>query len=294
LEFQIRRIQIPDTKAWINIEPLSDIHIGSKFHDKKKFAEVIQRIKDDPSRYTFIMGDVFDATLPDNKFFDQETQDPELPELEDQFQYALKSLMPIRHKILGVHSGNHDERVRIKHFDNIVLRLVNELNSPNDLMEDYPIEIAPPLPVDENGRKIRIKYLSYMAITRLVFFRKFESGEEHIDSSWDIHTWHGGYSGRRVGGNLNNQEDLAAGWSADIYLSGHTHQIIIDKRVKVSMDQYGKLQEIVKVFAVCGTFMRAYNEGTMSYAELKGYSPQRCGTITVSIQPYDRKIQAHE
>jgi hypothetical protein len=59
------------------------------------------------------------------------------------------------------------------------------------------------------------------------------------------------------------------------------------------MDQFGHLQEIVKIFGVCGTFLRAYNEGTMSYAEIKGYGPQRVGTLTVSIQPYERKIQGH-
>ncbi len=282
MEFQIRRIQVPNTTTWANIEPLSDIHVGSKFHDKTKFAEVIQRIKDDPSRYTFLMGDLFDATLPDNKFYDQETQDPELPELEDQFQYLLKALLPIRHKILGVHTGNHDERIRLRHFDNIVLRLVKELNRE---------WIDPAL----NAPKLEtpIPYLGYMAITRLVFFRKFESGEEHIDSSYDLFTWHGGYSGRRIGGNINNMEDIAAGWSADIYLSGHTHQLGVNKRIKVAMDQYGKLQEIVKIFGICGTFMRAYNDGTISYAEIKGYGPQRVGTLTVSIQPYERKLQAH-
>jgi len=294
LEFQIRRIQVPNTTTWINIEPLSDIHVGSKFHDKRKFAEVIERIKNDPSRYTILMGDNFDATLPDNKFFDQETQDPELPSLESQKQYLLKMLLPIRHKILGVHSGNHDERVRLKHFDNMVLQLVDELNSPSEMMDDYPADVAPPLPVDQDGKKVPIKYLGYMALSRLVFFRKFPSGEEHIDSSYDIFTWHGGYSGRRIGGNINNMEDLAAGWSADVYLAGHTHQLGVDKRIKVSMDQYGHLQEIVKIFGICGTFFRSYNEGVMSYGEIKGFGPQRVGTITISIQPYERKLQAHE
>jgi hypothetical protein len=172
MEFQVLKIYVPDTKTWINVEPLSDIHIGSKFFDKVKFMEVRDRIRDNPTRYTFIMGDIFDSTLPDNKFFDVETQDPELPTIEDQFQWILKALMPIRHKILGVHTGNHDERVRLKHFDNVVLRLVNELNKPHgEIMDDYPESVAPPLRLDENGQKIPIKFLGYMALTRLVLVR---------------------------------------------------------------------------------------------------------------------------
>jgi hypothetical protein len=305
LEFQIRKIYVPDTTTEVFVEPLSDIHVGSKFFDKKKFIEVRDRIRDDPNRYTFILGDIFDATLPDNKFFDQNTQDPELDTLQKQFTWILNALLPIRHKILGVHCGNHDERVRLKHFDDMVAKLVDRLNRPDvDGMDDYPVESGVPrlgennLLVAFNGNTSfkpgTVIYLWYMAMTRLVFVRKFPSGEEHVDSSVEFHTWHGGYSGRRIGGNLNNQEDLATGWSADVYLSGHTHQIVIDKKPKVSMDQYGHLQEITKIFAVCGTFLRAYNEGTMSYAELKAFQPQRVGTITISIFPYTRKLQAHE
>src|SRR2546427_4027021 len=112
----------------INIEPLSDIHVGSVFHDKVKFKERVNYIQSDPNRYTILMGDSFDMTLPDHKFFDAKTQDPDLPELEDQFQYLLNMLLPIRHKILAVLTGNHDERLRLKHGQDFVSRLVRELN----------------------------------------------------------------------------------------------------------------------------------------------------------------------
>src|SRR2546427_11632876 len=111
METQILKIKYKGIGSFINIEPLSDIHVGSKFHDKAKFREVVERIRDDPSRYTFLLGDLFDMTFPDNKFYDSETVDPELPTLEDQFQYLLKMLLPIRHKILGVLTGNHEEHL---------------------------------------------------------------------------------------------------------------------------------------------------------------------------------------
>ncbi len=266
----------------MNIEPLSDIHVGGRFHDKVKFKEVIERIKNDPSRYTFIMGDIFDATTPDNKFFDERTRDPELPELHDQMNYLLKLLLPIRHKILGVHTGNHDERQRIRHYDDVVLRLVNELN------REYPPDSGIP------KLETPIKYLGYLAITRLVFVRKFPSGEEHEDSSYDIFTAHGGYAGRRAGGNLNNNEDIARDFSADIYLTGHTHQIVLHKMEKIAMDKYGHLQKVVKIFAVCGSFAQPYNEGFITYPEYRVLSASRVGTITISIDPFNKKLQAHE
>jgi len=282
MEFQILKMYYEGTGTWFNIEPISDIHVGARFHDKKKLAEVVERIKNDPNRYTFIMGDIFDCTTADNKFYDNKTQDPDLPELEDQFNYILKTLLPIRNKILGVHCGNHDERQRKRHFDDVVLRLVRELNF------EYPESSG----IQKLERQI--KYLKYLALTRLVFFRKFPSGEEHEDSSYDIFTAHGAYAGRRAGGNLNSNEDIARDFSADIYLTGHTHQIVLHKMEKISMDKYGHLQKIVKVFGVCGSFANPYNEGFITYPEYKILSASRVGTITISIDPYNKKVQAHE
>ena len=267
MEFNIKKIYYNKTGDFINIEPIGDIHVGSKFFDKKKFMEVRDRILNDPSRMTIVMGDIFDATLPDNKFFDVKTQDEELPSLALQFQWIKNALLPIKDKIIGIHCGNHDERLRLRHYEDYVARLAMELGVP---------------------------YLSYMAITRLVFFRKFDSGEEHNDGSFDIFSAHGGYAGRYVGGNLNSNEQIAMHFSADIYLTAHTHQVAVHKKEKIAMDAYGHLQKIVKIFGVCGSFLQPYNEGTTSYPEYKIMPATRVGTITVSIDPYNRKLQAHE
>ncbi len=282
MEFQIRKIYTSSRTDFVDIEPLSDIHVGARFHDKVKFKEVVERIKNQPNRYTFIMGDVFDCTDPDNKFFDMRTRDPELPELSDQMNYIVKMLLPIRNKILGVHTGNHDERQRLRHYDDLIGRLVAELN------RDYP---------DNSGiprLQAPIRYLGYMAITRLQFILKSETSKEHIMSSFDVFTAHGGYSGKRVGGNLNSNQDLLASFSADIYLTGHTHQVVIHKVEKIGMDQFGHLAKVVKISAVCGSFAQPYNEGFITYPEYKLLPASRVGTVTVSIQPFERKLQAHE
>jgi len=282
LETHIVKIYYPSRGDWIAVEPISDIHVGSKFHVKPKLDEVIERIQNDPLRYTIIMGDIFDATLPDHKFYDAETLDPELPTFEEQFEYILQKLLPIRHKILGVLCGNHDERVRIKHGSNIVLRLVRDLN------REYPEHLGIPTLLQP------IKYMGYSGFIRLMFFRKFESGEEHFDSSYEIFVHHGYFTGRRFGGNINSLEDMSRDNSADIYLTGHSHNVGSYKRPKTCMDQKGNLSEIVKIFAICGSFLKPYNQGVTSYAEVKGFPPTRIGTVTVSIDPFNRKLQVHE
>jgi len=297
LEFQRIKIPYPAVGTLVNIEPLSDIHVGGIFHDKKKFEERRNRIRDDPTCFTILMGDLFDCTDPDNKFFDMKTRDPELPDLEDQFQYLLKMLLPIRHKILGVLTGNHDERQRKRHYDDVVLRLTNALNAY------YPPEFNVPdlnsaglvRLIEDTEVPYTIKYLRYLGITRLVFYRKFaDSGKEHIDSSWDIFTAHGGYSGQLVGGNINALEKIAMLFSADVYLTGHTHNAVAYKMEKVAMDSRGHLQKIVKIFGSCGSFAQPYMEGVHTYPEVKILAASRVGTITISIDPYNRKLQAHE
>lgn len=293
------RVKVPyvGKGTFVNIEPLSDIHVGTIFHDKVKFRECVERIKNDPNRYTILMGDNFDATLPDHKFFDSKTIDPELPELEDQFQYLINLLLPIRHKILGVLTGNHDERLRQKHFNDFVSRLVRELNMEYPEARDVPdLNKGGLRIVSEDGQDLpyKIRYLGYSSFLRLIFMRQFGTENEHNDSAFDMFLHHGFYSGRRLGGNLNNLEDMARDFSADVYLTGHTHQIVMDKKVKMCMDKNGNLGEVTKVFAVCGSFYKGYCPDVISYAEVKGMSPQRCGTITVSFFPFERKIQCHE
>jgi predicted phosphodiesterase len=281
METHIVRIQYPNVGEQVHIEPISDIHVGSKFHMKEKLAEVIERIRTQPTRYTVIMGDIFDATPPDHKFFDAETLDPELPTFEEQFEYILLKLLPIRHKILAVLTGNHDERVRLHHNSNIVLRLVKELN------REYPEHLGiPALPR-------QIKYMGYSGFIRLVFYRKFDSGEEHIDSRYELFVHHGFFTGRRFGGNINSLEDMSRDNDADIFLTGHSHNVGGYKRPQTCMDDKGNLSETAKIFAICGSFLKSYNTGVTSYAEVKGMPPTRVGTITVSIDPYYRKLQIH-
>src|SRR6266487_1064426 len=241
MEFQIRKIVYEGgsvKESDVMIEPISDVHAGARFHDKKKFAEVVKRINDDPRRYTFVMGDIFDATTLENKFFDPEAcVDPELPTLEHQYQYILNILAPLarKGKILGVHCGNHDERLRIRHFQDFVLRLVDELNV---------VAAAANAPA--------IKYLKYTGITRLVFYEKFQTGKLMNRGSFNFYTAHGSYSGRRAGGNLNSVQDMERDYSADVYLSGHTHQLFIGKSEKIGMDQFAHLKKVVKIFGEIG------------------------------------------
>ncbi len=264
MEINEFKIIYPSITSWINIQPLSDMHVGNALCDKDKFRKCVRRIKDDPSRYTILMGDSFDSILPDgDKRYDTQAIDQELDTPQKQMNWLERELYPIREKIIGIHTGNHEETVRKRHF------------------HDYTQELAD---------NLEVKYLGWIAFTTLKLYRK-NSTERH---SYKIFSGHSGYGGGRAGGNLNKIQDLAGSFTADIYLTGHTHQIIASKEILTSVDQHGHLVERARIFGVCGSFLKTYGVGTISYPEVKIMRPTRTGTITISIHPETQRLDVHE
>ena len=254
--------------TWLHIEPLSDLHVGHRNFDEEKLDHCIKRIRTDPNRWTIIMGDIWDAICLGDKRYDVQSADRKRfpnENLEEQYNYVLKKLAPIRSKIIGIHTGNHDEVLRKAHFEDYVLRLCFDL---------------------------QVKYLGWVALTRLIFTRHEKKG---VDSrNYILFSGHSGYAGQRAGGNLNRVEDLSSSFEADIYLTGHSHQIVCDKRNLLALNQDNKLVEKTQIFGVCGSFLSSYKVGNISYPESKLLRTTRTGTITISVLPYMGQIQCHE
>ena len=258
----------PET-TWIHLEPLSDLHIGNANFDEEKFDKCIERIKTDSNRWTILMGDLWDAVCIGDKRYDVQSADRKRfsgENFEEQYQFLLKKLAPIKNKIIGIHTGNHDEVMRKGHFEDYVLRLSTDLN---------------------------VKYLGWLALTKFVFKSRHSNSMQH-SRSFVLFSGHSGYTGQRTGGNLNRVEDLSASFEADIYLTGHSHQIVVDKRNFLALNQKNELIEKSQIFGVCGSFLRAYVVGNISYPEAKLFRTSRTGTITISMLPYSGQLQAHE
>ena len=77
---------------------------------------------------------------------------------------------------------------------------------------------------------------------------------------------------------------------ADIYLMGHLHDIIVKSPHRLKCVN-GKIKSIPLVAAMTGSWLRAYTQpkrGEMmgiSYAEKKGYVPNRIGCPIIHILP---------
>lgn len=91
----------------INLYCFTDIHIGAKDHDKKKFKLAIDALKNDKDGYCFFNGDNLELIPPGYKI-SESGQEKTVDEQIEEFVNLLKS---IKKKVLFFRMGNHEDRV---------------------------------------------------------------------------------------------------------------------------------------------------------------------------------------
>lgn len=255
----------------IKIIPLGDVHYGNRGCNKKLFEIAVAQIAKQPNTYTILMGDMCEAINYRDPRFAPECIDKSLSieNLDRLFQiqceYIINALMPIRHKIIGIHEGNHEIKVRShNHFD------MTEM-------------IA---------KALEIKNLRSVAWTRLKFYR----GKVGERGAYTIimHSLHGAGGATTLAGIINKMRNIAEGMAnSRIILMGHTHKAFaqfLDPKLYVPRTGRLALEAESVIIANTGSFLKGYCEGTTSYVEQKGLRPIDLGTICIKIVPDKNKI----
>ncbi len=82
---------------------ISDIHLGDKFHDGKRLRKFIDTVRSIPNFYVLIGGDSTNnaSTQSKSSVFDEAAHGSE------QIIQCVELLKPIKHRIVGIRSGNH-------------------------------------------------------------------------------------------------------------------------------------------------------------------------------------------
>lgn len=244
----------------INIEPMGCIHVGNINFAKDKFLERVNFIKSDDTRYFIGKGDYADAItatpggITDPRF-DVKTIDPEFDTPDRQYEFIYDNFEPIKEKCIGLEIGNHDWKLIQKNNHDFVIK-----------------DLCKPL---------NVKYLGAMCFIHLrATYRK------KVIRDYIIWSAHGAYSGGFVGADINKMISLSAGFDADIYLTGHTHQIATLKRIQLLYDyKTNNTFERTKIFAKTGAFLRGYQKDHESYLEKNPKLPLKVGTITITLFP---------
>lgn len=104
-DFILIQSKFDDSKG-ITIYPLGDVHLGSKECDVELFKEWIEMVKNDPSAYVVIVGDIMNMGLKNSK---SNVYEEVLSPME-QKELCYELLEPIADKIIAGCSGNHEYR----------------------------------------------------------------------------------------------------------------------------------------------------------------------------------------
>ncbi|CAK0754947.1 hypothetical protein CCP1ISM_50019 [Azospirillaceae bacterium] len=218
------------------------------------------------------MGDYVDAINLSDKRFDPDSLTIEYRSkmgrlCQEQTEEAIEILEPIKDRIIGLGVGNHEAYVQKHYHFDVMYRLCGVLN---------------------------VKYLGWTSITRVRITREVKA-EHHPSYVINIFAEHSHIAGRKKGGKINSIEDRSNDFDCDIYLRGHSHDKVCTTKTLLYMPKEGGLylREKKRVYAICPSYYNAYKEGTVSYAEVAGYSPTSTGVVKIIIEVKHDGIDYH-
>lgn len=238
------KIDLPRELEGIKIELFSDLHLGSKKCNYAEIQERIAKVRDNKDTYALILGDVLNNST---KTSVGDVYEEALTPMQ-QINLAIRTFEPIKDKILGICSGNHERRTYKTDGVDLLYFLASEL-----------------------GLSERYDYASCLLFVRLGH-KKGTSLEGHNSRKvcYSIYMAHGdGQGGRTIGGKANGLQRRGQIVNADIVITGHTHMPFSFRDCSFEIDYqnnsyYKKEQLFINTSATLH-----YEE----YAELYGMKP---------------------
>ena len=236
----------------LHIVPLSDAHYGNPLFSKHHFLKTLKFIADTPYVYTILNGDLCESSLRTSRGeIYKQVGTP-----QDQRDWMIDRLYPIRKKILGMTMGNHE------------LRVWNEVGI--DICHDIAKALG--VPYRQEGILLKIS---------------FGSGNERHDDK--PYTYFGyathGYGGARTAAAKAVKVERVSNWiHADFYIMSHDHVVNIAPTIYLMPDhraypqkdkdgnetgfQVGRVQALRKMLVKSNAFLK-----WGSYAEAGGFPP---------------------
>ena len=221
----------------LEIEIFSDLHLGSKKCDYKTIQQRIERVKENENVYAIILGDVLNNST---KTSVGDVYEEELTPMQ-QVKKATMMFEPIKDKILGICSGNHERRSYKTEGIDLLYFMASEL-----------------------GIADKYDYCSCL------LFIRFGNGERQRRVCYTLYMTHGdGQGGRTIGGKANGLQRRGQVVDADIVVTGHTHAPLSFRDCFYKIDyQNSNISKKEQLFVNASATLN-YEE----YAELYGMKP---------------------
>ena len=210
-----------------------DFHYGSKQCNEEKLKEEIERIKKDNCK-VILMGD--EINVGTKHSVGGGVWDDKI-DIQTQFEEIADLLLPIKDKILGIHSSNHLQRI----YNETSLDLTKQL-----------------------AKILGISYFGFGVFHHLTL-----NGRTYI-----LYSTHGSSGAVLPYTKIKAAVNLATHNQADLIAMGHLHSLeslTINYHAVNLKDK--TLEERKRYFVLTGSYMNYKG----SYAEMKNYGPSRIG-----------------
>ena len=231
---------------------LSDIHIGSAHCNEVKLSRQIEAIANRDDSYVILIGDLIDyINYDDKRYAPREVadwlRDSGIDNYHDSAAEHLVSILePVREKIICLGKGNHENSYERKHHYHCAAHLAKLMDVP---------------------------YGGYS------FFVDVTVGQQ----TYKVYCHHGAGAAQTPGARLMRLKqfcDIARG--ADLVAIGHLHDMLAKYFTSLTTVD-GKVADMLQLGVMTGSFLRAYDSGSTSYAEVKGYPPNALGHVSVKL-----------
>jgi hypothetical protein len=254
------RLEFKDSLTLI---PIGDIHLGSPACDSQKLSETIKWVLGRPDTYVIGMGDYADLVVrQDLKRFTGSCVSEDMRDwldgiLNQQRRLVVEKFKPLAEagRLLGLAEGNHEASIKKHHSYDIMKDICSMLETP---------------------------YLGYSFFYRLTLKKKNLGVKRNLI----IYGHHGFGGGRKPGSSVNRLLDSANSYDADIVLSGHDHQKLGKRHIRLGVTQNGEPRIVHKpvVLARTGTFLKTAINGHTTYSEQFGFPPTDTGVVRIDVR----------
>jgi predicted phosphodiesterase len=240
------KIDLPRTIETLKIEIFSDMHLGSKKCDYKLIQSRVKSVLENENTYCIILGDILNNSTTNSV---GDTYEEELTPME-QIKQATVLFEPIKHKILGVVSGNHERRSYRSDGIDLLYFMCSELK-----IADKYNPVANLLFVRFGSISSNIKESNGSGKTRKVLYT--------------IYMTHGSAGGKLIGGKANGLQRLGGIVNSDIIIVGHTHMPMTFRESTLDIDTRNSTVISREQVFVNASAALDYEE----YAETFGFKP---------------------
>ena len=261
----IIKIDLPRELESVELHIFADEHIGDEHSDVKRVIERIEYVKNTPNAYCILNGDIIDNATRTSigDVFAQEYNPME------QLQKAVELFEPIKHKILCITHGNHENRTYKNEGINLSCLIAKQLG----LSDRYtPTSAVLFIRVGEYSLKVR----------------ESNGSGKRRQVCYMLYVLHGSGGGRKEGAKAIRLADMASIIDTDIYIHSHTHLPMIMKQGFHRIDPRNNAVALVDKLFVNTAANLSYG----GYGEAKEFKPSSTDTPVIYLSGTEKKFKA--